>query len=170
MSRKTLRYAAATFFSQIPNLDLLPAQDFFQQSEHPTLSGSGATGYVYIMGDEEMQGRLTGSPQTGIETRYTVVLVVEFESGAESPTYMDDHDDMIQNIKTQLRSDPTLGTQAIQGQPGAVWQAGKGDGSGQFDVRVFSELPETDDDQAGVVRIRTSVEFMAIEQVLVAGG
>lgn len=176
MSRKTLRQAVAEYFTgRIPNLILLAAQDFWQQAEFTSLSGSGATGYVYIMGDEEVQEAMVGSPSYGIEVHYTVVVVVEFESSAQgptqgSPTYMDDHDDMIQAFKTLLRADPTLGTASIQGQPGAVFSAGKGAGAQEYDVRVFSELPEQDEEQVGLVRIRTSIEFTAIERIMVAGG
>lgn len=173
MSRQSVRDATALFLSTPPitagagprpaALQVYAAVPFFAKGANRVRSGapSGAIVYPVVTAEHETQDIFAGSSAFGKRVLYTVTLCLRFVSNAREPAtqYQDDHDALVQAIKTRIRSDSTFG--------GRLFAAGEGTGVGSEDLHVLSDIPVEDE---GLVAIWTTIEFTAIEFVLTPGG
>jgi hypothetical protein len=135
MSRSTIRAAVASYFTTpaIPNLTIYTSEPRIQPSPLPVDgSGSGASAFVYIEREREYRRALGGAQGGKKEIVYEVGLVVTFRSNKSGDQAMGDYDSVVENIKSRLRADRTLGA------PGVVFQAGES-GTG---IEIISDLPK----------------------------
>lgn len=167
MSAATVRSAIATFL-QPPAITGLEAvyldQPWFVTGGAWQLTqnlGWGAIGWVHL--DEESETRVTVPAISGSkDVTYRVGLVVLYQylipsqlpAGAQEDVWVTYLDQILDNVKARIRSDPTLGT----GQGGAVFQGGQG----QRDITIRRDLPRRDQ---GKVLSWQVVEFTVDEIV-----
>ncbi len=175
MSRKSVREAVLAFLTAPPitagtpprtvGCQWYPAQPLFAKGATRTQSGapSGAVAWPWVGPEHETQLYAVGSSAIGKRVLYPVSLCLRYSSNAKEPAgqWQDDHDDLVQAIKTRIRSDFTFG--------GTLFSAGEGTGIGSEDLHVTTIGPYLDPG-GGTVLIETDIELTVIEIVMVAGG
>jgi hypothetical protein len=165
VSRAEVRAAVATFFAP-PNVvglnkvfqaepRLVQGQDFFAGVAAGT--GYGAVGIVHIESERESRRAFGGATSGKKRIDYEVALIVKYRSDLVATTDINTigaYDALIENIKTRLRSDRTLGS------PTTIFQAGEGDTLGGPDIEILSDLPKK---EGNIVHIWTAIRFKVVQ-------
>lgn len=134
--------------------------------------GWGAIGFVHLDSAHETRltvGGVSGVTPTGSrEVSHTVSLVISYRyqiptalpAGTDEDAWVAPLDTMLDQIKSAIRADPTLGTSAIQPNPTINW-AGQAYG-GSPDIRQIRDLPIQDTNRTTVI-CWNRVEFDLVE-------
>jgi hypothetical protein len=122
--------------------------------------GWGAVGFVHL--DTSNSHRIAvggadanGTPTGQVMEMYTVSLVLQYKylipkqlaDGMQEDAWVGPLDQIIDDVKTRIRSDPTFGT----GPGGVIYQAGQGDGSGGPLIRQSRDLPVTNQQRTQIL-------------------
>lgn len=146
MSRKFVRNTVATFI-QPPNVagiaEVFTAKPrAVDQDDYrfgfPKGTQSGAICYPFIGTEREQRLELVGSNALGKIVVYDVELALRFHSSQKrSEDAQDDYDDMVDALKTRIRSDSYLGdtTQTI-------WFSSEGDLGSSVDLEHRCTIPQ----------------------------